>query len=124
MKRLVVWAIVSSVVVAGIAVITVFPTRTYLGQRDDLAAAEARLDVLSKQNRDLAARAERLNSDAEIERLAREQYNLVKPGEEAYAILPPAETADPPAPAKSFKAKPVEPEPKSKSLLDRLVFWD
>jgi cell division protein FtsB len=29
-----------------------------------------------------------LHTDAAIERLAREQYNLVKPGEEAYAILP------------------------------------
>ena len=114
------WAVVTSVVVAGIAVITVFPTRTYLGQRNDLAAAEARVDVLSKQNRDLAARADRLNSDAEIERLAREQYNLVKPGEEAYAILPPAEVVAPPE--TKTAAEPVEP--KSESFWDRLTFWN
>ena len=27
--------------------------------------------------------------ETEAERLAREQYNLVKPGEQAYAVLPP-----------------------------------
>ena len=30
-----------------------------------------------------------LKTDEEVERLAREQYNLVRPGEESYAILPP-----------------------------------
>ena len=75
--------------------LAVFPTRTYLAQRRDLAATERRLSVLSSENRELAQRVDRLNTDAEIERLAREQYNLVRPGEEAYAILPPPA---PPAP--------------------------
>ncbi|MDP8991600.1 MAG: septum formation initiator family protein [Actinomycetota bacterium] len=83
------WPVVASVVLVGVLFLAVFPARTYLAQRRDLAATERRLAVLESQNKDLSARVERLNSDAEIERLAREQYNLVRPGEEAYAILPP-----------------------------------
>ena len=79
----------ASVVLVGVLFLAVFPARTYLAQRRDLAATERRIRVLESQNKDLSARVERLNSDAEIERLAREQYNLVRPGEEAYAILPP-----------------------------------
>ena len=42
----------------------------------------------------MADRVEALGTDEEIERIAREQYNLVFPGEEAYGILP----ATPPPP--------------------------
>ncbi len=66
----------------------VFPTSTYLDQRADTAEAEERLAVLRDQNDAYEARIERLQTVEEIERLAREQYNLVFPGEEAYAVLP------------------------------------
>jgi cell division protein FtsB len=66
----------------------VFPTSTYLDQRADTAEAEARLEVLRAQNAAYQERIERLQTAEEIERLAREQYNLVLPGEEAYAVLP------------------------------------
>jgi hypothetical protein len=73
-----------------------------------LNAAEVRLRVLSAENAKLDQRRQQLQTDAEIERLAREQYGLVKPGEEAYAILPPkpgpaATTAPAPAPAPAKK---------------------
>ena len=83
------WPLLVSVVLVGILFAGVFPTRTYLAQRASISHAEKQLDVLGEQNRDLQAQAKKLQSDAEIERLAREQYNLVKPGEEAYAVLPP-----------------------------------
>ena len=44
--------------------------------------------MLRAQNDAYEERIERLQTDEEIERLAREQYNLVFPGEEAYAVLP------------------------------------
>jgi cell division protein FtsB len=74
--------------VVGALAVGVFPTRTYLDQRSDAAESRQRLDVLREQNEALADRIEALDTDAEIERLAREQYNLVLPGEEAYAVLP------------------------------------
>lgn len=66
----------------------VFPTRAFLDQRSQTSQAEQRLAVLREQNQALADRLEALTSPEEIERLAREQYSLVRPGEEAYSVLP------------------------------------
>lgn len=79
---------VASVVFVGFLFGAVFPTRTYLAQRGEIAAATERLELFREQNRRLEAEARRLQSDEEIERIARARYNLVKPGEEAYAIVP------------------------------------
>jgi hypothetical protein len=74
--------------VFGVLAFTVFPTSTYLDQRADTAEAEERLEVLRAQNDAYEERIARLRTAEEVERLAREQYNLVFPGEEAYAVLP------------------------------------
>ncbi|MGH9178882.1 MAG: FtsB family cell division protein [Acidimicrobiales bacterium] len=96
------WAVAVSVVVIGVLFVAVFPTRTWLAQRRDLEATERKVAVLAAQNASLEARVTRLNTDAEIERLAREQYNLVRPGEEAYAVLPaPPVSRTEPAPARA-----------------------
>jgi cell division protein FtsB len=92
--------------VALVAVLFLFvlPGRTYLAQRRSLSAAQTRIHVLSRENTKLDQQVQVLQTDAEIERLAREQYGLVKPGEQAYAILPPKPpptTVAPPAPPKS-----------------------
>jgi hypothetical protein len=68
--------------------LAVFPTSTFLDQRADTSEAEQRLAVLRAQNEAYEERIERLQTVEEIERVAREQYNLVFPGEEAYAVLP------------------------------------
>lgn len=73
--------------VAALAV-GLFPTQTFLDQRADTREAEERLAVLRAQNEAYEERIARLQTDEEIERLAREQYNLAYPGEEAYAVLP------------------------------------
>jgi cell division protein FtsB len=114
------WILVVSVAVVGLLFLAVFPTRTYLAQRRDLSATERRLAVLSKQNKELSQRVDRLNSDAEIERLAREQYHLVRPGEEAYAILPPP---GPPARAEEEQPEPDAPDGFWSRLWDDLTFW-
>ena len=116
------WLLVVGVVVVGIVLLGVFPARTYLAQRRDLEATEAKLEILSEQNESLEQQAARLHTDEEIERLAREQYNLVKPGEEAYAILPAPEPEQPP-PARP--RPPVEDEPGFwERVGDTLTFWD
>ena len=113
------WAVVVSVVAVGVLFVAVFPTRTWLAQRQDLEATERRLAVLTAQNHELAGRVARLNTDAEIERLAREQYNLVRPGEEAYAILPAPPAPRPrPAPAGAENAPGFWA-----GLLDDLTVW-
>ena len=79
---------VGGTALCGVLAFAVFPTSTYLDQRADTAEAEERLAVLRAQNEAYEERVERLETLEEIERLAREQYNLVFPGEEAYAVLP------------------------------------
>ncbi len=79
---------VASVVFVGFVFGAVFPTRTYLAQRREIAAAAERLELFRAQNGQLQAAVDGLQRDSEIERLARSRYNLVRPGEEAYAILP------------------------------------
>ncbi|MEY2475332.1 MAG: hypothetical protein QOG87_647 [Actinomycetota bacterium] len=116
------WFLITLVVIlAGITMLAVFPARTYFAQRHNLAAAGERVQVLTKENADLSDRVKRLHTDAEIERLAREQYDLVKPGEEAYAILPAPESDKP-------KAKPkvvVADEPGFWAKVgDTLSFWN
>jgi hypothetical protein len=91
---------VAAVIVALVFLGTfVFPTRSFLSQRAEIADAKEQLSVLDQQNKALADQAAKLRDDAEIERLAREQYNLVKPGEEAYALLPTDGSAAAHAPA-------------------------
>ena len=79
---------VGGAALCGVLAFAVFPTSTYLDQRSATTEAEERLAVLRDQNDAYEARIERLRTVEEIERLAREQYNLVFPGEEAYAVLP------------------------------------
>ena len=75
--------------------LTVFPTRSLLSQRREKNQAEQRLYLLRKRSSELAGRAKALREPSEIERLAREQYNLVRPGEEAYALLPSTDSSLP-----------------------------
>jgi cell division protein FtsB len=87
---------VAFVFFVGFLFAAVFPTRTYLAQRGEITRAAQRLALLKKENGTLEATANRLQRDDEIERIARERLGLVKPGEEAYAVLPsPGRPGDP-----------------------------
>lgn len=92
-RRRSLWILLTAVTVVAFLFIGVYPTRTYFGQRASLQRAQRQIDVLRSENDKLTQKADELNTDSEIEKLARERYNLVRPGEEAYAILP-----APPAP--------------------------
>ncbi len=93
----------------------VFPTRTYLDQRRQINAAGRELSVLDQQNAQLAAEARKLQTSAEIERIAREQYHLVRPGEHAFVILP--------APTPPTTAPAAKPKPHAGGLLHALTSW-
>ena len=97
------WPVLATLGLVLVLFTAVFPTRTFLAQRSATASAQEQLSVLREQSAALEARAEQLQDDVEIERLAREHYNLVMPGEEAYAMLPSAAppTTVPPAPEAS-----------------------
>jgi cell division protein FtsB len=102
--------VVAALAFIGVLALGVFPTKAWLDQRHLHTALVAQEAALTAENRALQDRADQLRSDAEIERLARE-YNLVKPGEEQYFILPrpgstPAAAPAPPEPAPEPKGSP------------------
>jgi hypothetical protein len=82
--------LLATAAVATIAALAVyvFPTRTWLDQRAALAETEAELHELRAEREALEQRVTELDSDGQIEEIARSQYGLVLPGEEAYAVLP------------------------------------
>jgi cell division protein FtsB len=84
---------VGSVALSGLLVYAIFPVRTYLSQRSDTDRAREQLDVLSEENERLEQRADELRDPETVEEIARRDHNLVMPGEESYAILPPPEAA-------------------------------
>jgi cell division protein FtsB len=90
----VVRAAIGSVVLVGLLFVFVYPTRTFLDQRDDTNRARTQLALLKSETAKLAREADRLTSDAEIERRAR-AYGLVKPGEQPFVIIPTPTTAPP-----------------------------
>ena len=122
--RRVLLGVVSTLVFLGLMV-GVVPVRQYLEQQRRLDAARQRIELLDEENQRLAARAEELRTDEEIERLAREQYSLVRPGEEAFALLPGSDEKRP-AQAPLSTTAPIEPPQPGwlEKVLDTLAFWD
>jgi cell division protein FtsL len=85
------------VVLVGLLFTFVYPTRTFLDQRSQTNKARHQLGVLQAENARLAEESKRLSTDSEIERLAREKYGLVEPGQQPWVILPaPSSTIPPP----------------------------
>jgi len=81
-----------AVTVLAVLVIGVFPTQQYLAQRAETARRRAALEQLQAENATLQEQIAALETDEEIERIARSEYNLVMPGEETYAVLPPPDS--------------------------------
>ncbi len=86
----VILSLVATLVVACIiGAFFVLPARAWLSQRSEIAEAEADKDVLWEEIRRLEQRYDDLTqSSDEIERIAREQFGLARPDEQALSILP------------------------------------
>lgn len=97
-------AVTFSFLLIGAAFLTqVVPYRQIIETQRQVATARAELEALEDHNAELQADVSALQTDAEIERLAREKLGYVRPGEKAYVVLDPPGTQDPepadPAPA-------------------------
>lgn len=110
------WLVASAAVIA-VLLLFVFPTRTYLDQRHQLALATQQLKVLNSANAQLSAQADKLHSNNEIERIARDRYHLVRPGEQAFAILPA------PSPPSASNAVPANRAPHRAGFWQRVTDW-
>lgn len=73
----------------------VFPTRALMNTRDERDRLSEQVEAVNKENEQLQREAKSLETDAAVERLARDSFGLVMPGETAYSVRGPAEeTAD------------------------------
>ena len=85
--------LLGAVVVSAVVLFAWFPAGSLLNQRSNLADTEAQLATLHKQDAALAQEKKNLSDASEIGRIAREQYQLVSPGQQAYEVLPPTGAA-------------------------------
>ena len=66
-----------------------FPASALLHQRGAVSAAAAQVQALRLQDQALQTEQRRLSDPAEIQRLARQDYQLVSPGQQAFQVLNP-----------------------------------
>lgn len=95
--------LIALTVVGGIALLLLFvyPTQTLINQWSQTGVTEKRLEAINEATSKLKADSKRLLSDTELERIAREQYGLVRPGETQYVLVPqaPLDLAPPTTPS-------------------------
>jgi cell division protein FtsB len=104
-RRVLVRVVLGAMAAVALLFVFVFPARTLLAQRQQTEKERREVELLNEQSRKLEEESKRLQSDAEIERMAREQYGFVYPGEHPYVVVPPP-TTKPPAPTSTTKRKP------------------
>jgi cell division protein FtsB len=110
---------VLALVLVGLLFTSVYPLRRYIDVRHQVAS-------LRQQERDLDAKVsqlqeekQRLQTDAEVEKLARERLGFVRPGETSFFVPRPEVSSAPTPPVVGTRARAA---PKGRSVFDR--WWD
>jgi cell division protein FtsB len=67
----------------------IFPLGQIIDQDESVDLAERQLEALRGENRRLEAQVVALETPEEVERLARERFGLVRPGEVSYVVVSP-----------------------------------
>jgi cell division protein FtsB len=94
-KTRAVWVVTLLLVVAVALVFSnVFPFRQILAQQELVAQKEQTLAVLQEENLRLTAAAEYLETEQGVEKIARQDFGYVRPGEVAYVVVAPATGTD------------------------------
>jgi cell division protein FtsB len=117
MKRAV-RALLVLVTVGGIVFLFILPGRTWLAQGRATSVAQRQETALSQENAALTKQVSLLQQPAYIEQVARAEYGLTMPGEEAFGILPP--TAPPTTVPRAPAPKPHHHD----SFWAGLEFWN
>ena len=102
-------------VVLAIVLAGVFPFRQLIAQERLVENTQAKLDALVVENEGLQSEIDAVASRTELERIAREQYGMVRPGETSYVV----ELDGGPVPEGTIAP---QADLDSRSLLER--FWD
>jgi cell division protein FtsB len=77
-----------SVVMVGFLLVGVFPTRTWLAQREETRDRQAELDRIRAEQAVQEERVAELQDPDVIEAEARDKYGLAQPGETVYQMMP------------------------------------
>lgn len=80
------WWLILGLFLVAVFAIGVTPLRQIAIQNEQVNAARDELATLEEENAALAERAAVLETNAGIERLAREQFGLVRPGDRLYTV--------------------------------------
>lgn len=104
-RRLSGWFALAALVAVVVTAAGIFPFRQIIADRRSVSLAQEKLLALREENGRLEGEVAALSSDVEVERLAREQFGLVQPGEVAYVVVSP-------------EGEPA-PEPEPEPTLDR-----
>jgi cell division protein FtsB len=78
--------VIAVVIVGGLA--GIFPFRQILASDRSIELSELKLEALREENRRLEHQVSALQTTEEVERLAREEFGLVRPGEIGYVAVP------------------------------------
>lgn len=101
--------------VVGVAYLFVSPVRIYLSERHHITVEEHTVSVLAAEDHKLAAEGAALKDDKTIAEIARQQYGLVMPGQQAFMVLPP--------PTKPAHARAANAKPRPSPWYAPLEFW-
>jgi len=93
-------------VMFALAATAVYPLRQYVSQRDRIERLQAKQQALAAENARLETERKRLQDPAYVQQLAKRDYHVVSPGEEAWVV-----TGTPPASATAQPAAAVDPDP-------------
>lgn len=110
-------AFIVVLLLVGLAIVLagVFPFRQLIAQERLVDNTRAQLEALTAGNESLQEQIDAVQSVPELERIAREEYGMVRPGETSYVV----ELDDGPV---SESVANQDQEFDSRSLLER--FWD
>jgi cell division protein FtsB len=101
-----------------LAATAVFPLRQYVSQQDRIGRLEAKQQALAAENARLEAERRRLQDPAYVQQLAKRDYHVVAPGEEAWVV-----TGAPPEVQPAGDAVPQRDRPWYQRAWQRLTSW-
>jgi cell division protein FtsB len=106
-------------VMFALAAAAVYPLRQYVSQADRIQRLQDKQHALQAENQRLEQQRARLKDPAYVEQLAKRDFQLVEPGEEAWLV-----TGTPPTTRPAPAPPPPEPEsPWYKRAWRRLTGW-
>ena len=116
--------LVAALLAVVIVLAGIFPFRQIIAGNREVDAAQQRLVALEDENEVLEARIDALLTPEEVERLAREQFGLVMPGEIGYVVVTPPWENDSPDPVTTAEEEQPASRPWWQAIWDFLTGRD